>query len=104
MAAACFQVDKRKRQIVVAEEPGKYVQSLGLPFWVTVRLPGRQASRNCRSGFQWLLIEHAWSGTFIAKALCADGAENSRRACLLAHKPAQRPQASLRIGLCARRN
>ena len=78
-AASRFQIDKGKRQIILAQEPGKYVQSLGLPFWVAVRLPGRQASRDRRGGFQWLLIEQARRGALVAKALCADGTENSRR-------------------------
>ena len=32
VAASRFQVDKGKRQIIMAQEPGKYVQRLGLPF------------------------------------------------------------------------
>ena len=31
-AASRFQVDKGKRQIIIAQEPGKYVQGFGLPF------------------------------------------------------------------------
>ena len=68
-AASRFQVDQGKRQIIMAQEPGEYVQSLGLPFRVAVRLPGRQASRDRRGGFQGLLIEQARSGCACRQSL-----------------------------------
>src|SRR3954468_15485046 len=82
VAAARFQIDKGKRQIVMAQEPGKYVHRLGFPIRVAVRPPGCQASRDRRRRFQWLLIEHTWRGALVAKTLRADGTENAQRACL----------------------
>ncbi len=38
---ARFQIDEGERQIIMAQEPGEYVQGLGLLFWLTVRLPAR---------------------------------------------------------------